>query len=188
MTELQMDIEEVCRYIRAGHPDDKIYIGCDSSTKKKKDGTWVADYITVVVVHRQGRNGCKIFGQLEREQDYTHDKRKPVMRLLNEAIKATILYDKLKDAIGERYREIHLDINPSERHNSHLALTQAVGYVRGVCNLDPVVKPDAFAAQYAADRFMRVKNYDITKPDNTLSASDVRRSKKGSKKRRKKAA
>lgn len=182
MTDLQMNIDEVIKYIQDGHPEDKIYIGCDSSTKKRKDGQWVADYITVVVVHRQGRNGCKIFGQLEREPDYTHDKRKPVMRLLNEAMKSTILYDKLKDAIGDRHREIHLDINPNIEHNSHLALSQAVGYVRGVCGLDPVVKPDAFAAQYAADRFMRVKNYDITKTDNTLTASDNRK-RKGKKKK-----
>lgn len=175
--DLNMDIEMVSEFIRNGHQDDKIYIGCDSSTKKTKAGFWVADYITVVVIHRQGRNGCKIFGRLETERDYTSDKRKPVMRLLNEAMKSTILYDQLKDAIGTRYREIHLDINPNEKFNSHLALSQAVGYIRGCTGIDAIVKPDAFAAQYAADRFMRVKNYDITAPDTTNVPRDYKRKK-----------
>jgi len=29
---------------------------------------------------------------------------------------------------------------------------QAIGYIRGTCNVIPFVKPDAFAASYAADR------------------------------------
>jgi predicted RNase H-related nuclease YkuK (DUF458 family) len=32
-------------------------------------------------------------------------------------------------------------------------ISQAVGYIKGVCNVIPFVKPDAFAASYAADRF-----------------------------------
>ena len=177
MTDLKMNVEQVKDFILNGHPEDRIYIGCDSALRKR-DGKWFAYYITVCVIHKAGKHGCKIFGNLEIEPDYVPDKRKPVLRLLNEAMKAASLYEELKDAIGDKYREIHLDINPDERFNSHMALSQAVGYVRGVVGLDPIVKPDAFAAQYAADRFMRVKNYDLTKPDNTLAHSDKRRKRK----------
>jgi predicted RNase H-related nuclease YkuK (DUF458 family) len=31
-----------------------------------------------------------------------------------------------------------------------------VGYIRGVCNVIPMVKPRAFAASYAADRLKEV--------------------------------
>jgi predicted RNase H-related nuclease YkuK (DUF458 family) len=29
---------------------------------------------------------------------------------------------------------------------------QAIGYIKGTCNVDAQVKPNAFAASYAADR------------------------------------
>lgn len=172
---LEMDLDEVRAFIRAGSLNDKIYIGCDSAIKKNRAGKWVADYISVVVIHKGGKHGCKIFGHLETEPDYATDKRKPIMRLLNEAMKAAILYDKIKDSIGVRYREIHLDINPDERFNSHAALSQAVGYIRGMCGLIAVVKPDAFAAQYAADRFVRVKNYDIARAEPLVESNGRRR-------------
>lgn len=161
---LVMDIEVVQNFIKKEPPNSKIYIGCDSSILKK-DGVWYADYVTVVVVHKSGKHGCKIFGEVVRERDYVADKTKPILRLMNEAIKTAELYEKLKESIGDRYREIHLDINPDEIHNSHLALSQAVGYIRGVCGIEPKIKPHAFSASYCADRFMRVKDYDITKVD-----------------------
>ena len=49
--------------------------------------------------------------------------------------------------------EVHLDINPNEMHGSSCVISQAIGYIKGVCNVIPFVKPDAFAASYAADRF-----------------------------------
>ena len=44
-------------------------------------------------------------------------------------------------------------INPDEHRGSSCVISQAVGYIKGVCNVIPFVKPDAFAASYAADRF-----------------------------------
>lgn len=183
---LEMDLEKVKEFIRNEPPNSKIYIGCDSSLIRKNE-QWFADYVTVVVIHKSGKNGCKIFGEVERERDYSTDLKKPVLRLMNEAIKTAALYDSLKDSIGSRYREIHLDINPDESHNSHLALSQAVGYIRGVCGIDPKIKPEAFAASYCADRYMRVKDYDITKPDvdglKKMYLHNQKRSKKSKKKK-----
>jgi predicted RNase H-related nuclease YkuK (DUF458 family) len=51
--------------------------------------------------------------------------------------------------------EIHLDINPEDSAGSHCVIQQATGYIRGVCNVIPMVKPQAFAASYAADRIAR---------------------------------
>jgi len=180
-SKLKMDIEAVKDFIRNESNNSKVYIGCDSLTFKKA-GKWYADYVTVVVIHRNGNNGCKIFGQLETELDFIKDKTKPILRLMNEAIKTAALYGQLKDAIGSRYREIHLDINPDEKYNSHLALSQAVGYIRGMCGIEPHVKPEAFAASYAADRYMRVKNYDLTKADDAKTAKMIEHNTKRSKK------
>ena len=99
------------------------------------------------------------------EPDFTTDKTKPTLRLMNEAYKVDALYDLIKESIGDRYREIHLDINTDESHNSHLVLAQAAGYIRGVCGIEPKVKPEAFASSAVADRYTRVKNNDITKVD-----------------------
>jgi predicted RNase H-related nuclease YkuK (DUF458 family) len=160
-TKLKMDLDVVKKFIINEPSNSKIYMGCDSSIFRKNKEWW-AEYVTVVVIHKGGKHGCKIFGEVVEERDYVDDKKKPILRLLNEAIKTASLYEELKESIGQRYRELHLDINPDEHHNSHLALSQAVGYIRGVCGINPKIKPDAFAASSCADRFMRVKNYDIT--------------------------
>jgi predicted RNase H-related nuclease YkuK (DUF458 family) len=36
-------------------------------------------------------------------------------------------------------------------------LQEAIGYIRGTCNVIPMVKPKAFAASYAADRLKGLK-------------------------------
>jgi predicted RNase H-related nuclease YkuK (DUF458 family) len=35
-------------------------------------------------------------------------------------------------------------------------VNEAVGYIKGMCNVVPFVKPQAFAASYAADRLKEV--------------------------------
>jgi predicted RNase H-related nuclease YkuK (DUF458 family) len=41
-------------------------------------------------------------------------------------------------------------------HGSSCVVQQAVGYIRGMCNVTPMVKPEAFAASYAADRLKEI--------------------------------
>ena len=74
------------------------------------------------------------------------------MRLMNEVYKIADLYLKLKEVIGDREVQIHLDINAKESAGSSCVVQQAVGYIRGVCNVVPMTKPNAFAASCAADR------------------------------------
>jgi len=50
------------------------------------------------------------------------------------------------------FGEVHLDINPDQMHKSSVVVNQAIGYIKGTCNVIPMVKPRAFAASYAADR------------------------------------
>ena len=149
---MKMDIEEVKQYIRNCSAESKIYIGADSERFKDK-GKWFADYATVVVVHIDGKHGAKIFGEVTREQDYDYKPGRPSLRLMNEVTKVAELYFRLADVIGERPVEIHLDINPDERYGSSCVVTQAIGYIMGTCNMKPKIKPNAFAASIAADRF-----------------------------------
>jgi len=152
----KIDIEQARAFIEAQTPDTKIYIGGDSE-RFKIDGQWYADYIMVIVVHVNGNNGCKIFGEIQRERDWDQKKSRPRMRLMNEVYKIAELYLKLQDVLEDRKVEVHLDINPDELYGSSCVINEAVGYIKGMCNVVPMVKPNAFAASYAADRYKGLK-------------------------------
>jgi len=151
----KLNLEEVKSYILAQSPETKIYLGADSE-RFNMNGVWYADYTTAIVVHIDGRHGCKIFGEVTRERDYDQRKDRPSMRLMNEVYKVSELFQNLADVLEDRYVEVHLDINPNEMHGSSCVIQQAVGYIRGTCNVIPMVKPRAFAASYAADRLKEV--------------------------------
>ena len=152
----KIDMEEFEDFVQEKMPEDsKIYVGCDSYRKKSK-GVWYAHYTTVVVVHKGGRYGCRVFGEIDKERDYDHDKSKPFTRMMNEVYRAVAMLEKIGPVIGNRQVEVHLDINPNEKHGSNVALQSAVGYVLGVTGLtkDYVkVKPDSFIATHCADHF-----------------------------------
>jgi predicted RNase H-related nuclease YkuK (DUF458 family) len=146
-----IDVNEVRAFIEAQGPATKIYIGCDSERFAiGKD--WYADYTLAVVVHINGNNGCKLFGEVQRERDWDQKQDRPRMRLMNEVYKIADLFQKLKDVLEGRELEVHLDINPDEVYGSSCVVNEAIGYIRGMCNVIPMVKPNAFAATNAADR------------------------------------
>jgi predicted RNase H-related nuclease YkuK (DUF458 family) len=147
-----LDLDEVKAFINAQSPETKVYLGGDSE-RFQIDGVWYADYINVVVVHKNGKNGCRVFGGIVRERDYDQQKDKPRMRLMNEVYKTAGLYIELADVLEDREVEIHLDINPDSKHGSSCVINEAVGYIRGMCNIIPMVKPNAWCASYAADRY-----------------------------------
>ena len=149
------NLEEVKEFIRNQSPSTKVYLGADSE-RIRVNGVWYADYTLAVVVHVDGSKGCKIFGDVIREIDYDHKKSKPAMRLMTEVYKIADLFQNLSDVLEDRHVEVHLDINPNELFGSSCVVQQAIGYIRGTCNLTPQVKPNAFAASYAADRLKEV--------------------------------
>lgn len=151
MQRLKIDHDEVRQFIQSQSPSTRIYIGGDSE-RLCIDGVWYADYTNVVVVHIDGKRGCRVFGEVVRERDYDQQKDKPRMRLMNEVMKTAQLYLDLADVLEDREVEIHLDINPDMKHGSSCVISEATGYIRGMCNVVPMVKPDAWAASYCADR------------------------------------
>jgi predicted RNase H-related nuclease YkuK (DUF458 family) len=152
----KLDLDEVRHFIQNQSPETRIYIGCDSERFKiGKD--WYADYVLAIVIHIDGKHGCKLFGEVIREKDYDQKVNRPRFRLMTEAYKLSELYLKLADVLIDRQVEVHLDINPDERHGSNCVMNEAIGYIKGTCNVVPMVKPKAFAASYAADRFKELK-------------------------------
>lgn len=72
---------------------------------------------------------------------------------MNEVYRVAKLYVDLAEAIGDRHFEIHLDINADQKQGSYCVMQEAIGYIRAMCNVVPMVKPNAFAATNAADRY-----------------------------------
>ena len=155
---MKFNIPQIKEFIDRQGPDTKIYIGVDSE-RIKRDKIWYADYTAAIVVHIDGKHGCKLFGEVTRERDYDRVDR-PNTRLMMEVFKVSELYLKLAEVLEDRAVEVHLDINPDESYTSSNVVAQAIGYIRGTCNVEPLVKPRAFAATYAADRMkgLRVAN------------------------------
>jgi predicted RNase H-related nuclease YkuK (DUF458 family) len=154
----ELNIQEVKAFIEAQSPETKIYIGGDSE-RFLIGNDWYADYTLAIVVHINGNNGCKIFGEVQRERDYDQKKNKPRMRLMNEVMKIAELYIKLHDVLEDREVQVHLDISPNPLNGSSCVINEAVGYIKGMCNVVPMVKPNAWCASYAADRLKHVMSF-----------------------------
>jgi len=151
----QFNIEEVKEFLAKQGTGSKVYLGADSE-RIKVNGVWYADYALAVVVHIDGCHGCKIFGYVQRELDYDHKKSKPAMRLMTEVYKVSELFQSLADVLEDFHVEVHLDLNKSDLFGSSCVVQQAIGYIKGTCNMTPMVKPDAPAASFCADRLKRI--------------------------------
>ena len=58
----KLDINVVRDFIQEQTPETKIYIGGDSH-RFRKQGKFYAEYTLAIVVHFDGKHGCKIFGE-----------------------------------------------------------------------------------------------------------------------------
>jgi len=147
--------QEVINLLAKHDKNTKVYFGCDSIRYKIKD-VWHGEFTTVIVIHKDGRHGCKIFAQVDRERDYDNKPNKPMMRMMNEAYRVSSLYLEFADIVGDLHAEVHLDINTDDIYGSACAVKAASGYVIGMTNIIPILKPSAYAASYAADRGRRL--------------------------------
>jgi predicted RNase H-related nuclease YkuK (DUF458 family) len=77
--------------------------------------------------------------------------------MMNEVMFATNAALEIVDFLEGRHMEIHLDINPSPKHKSNVAMKEAMGYVLGNTGIQPMLKPDAWAASHASDHCARQK-------------------------------
>ena len=153
-------IDDAIKAIKASSPTSSIYVGCDSVRFKKKvrnKTQCFARYATVVVLHMDSSHGCKLFYKEDILPDYGRKTESLVNRLIQEATFAIEATQAIAPYIGDRQFEVHLDINAHEQHASNKAASQACGYVLGVTGINPKIKPDAFAAMFAADRIANNK-------------------------------
>lgn len=143
-------VEEIVNLLSTLNSSTRVYFGCDSVRFLKK-GEKFARYATVCIVHKNGKNGCKIFSSHSIEKDFDLKAGRPKMRMLNEVRKVCDLYVQLAPFIDEFPIEIHLDINKDPQHGSSCAASEAAGYVIGMTGIEPKLKPDSWAASFGAD-------------------------------------
>lgn len=151
--------KEAIEAIKNSSEESSIYIGCDSIVRRKKvkvarhkwEIQFFACYSTVIVVHKNSKNGGRIFHNHMTIRDYGQLR----MRLMKEVELALAAADAIIDHIGNRHFEIHLDINPSEIHKSSVVVNEAIGWVRGQMGFDPKVKPESWASTHCADHAAR---------------------------------
>jgi predicted RNase H-related nuclease YkuK (DUF458 family) len=150
VSELQFDLEIVKAFINT-NPTAKIYIGGDSTRLKKQK----VRYATVVCVHYDGSKGAKVFGEISYGTIIDAKIGRPINRMLEEVNKIIEMYTRLEDVLIERIEDvaIHLDINPNKTAGSSVAHGAAKGMIMGVIGIEPMFKPDAFSASFAADRY-----------------------------------
>lgn len=160
----RIDIEELKRFLATCGPDTKVYLGADSE-RYKKGGVWHADYILACVVHIDGRRGCKLFGEVHTERDHDQKVNRPFNRMMTEARLVADLYLRLKEVLYDFEVEVHLDISSAEENGSNVAAQAAVGYIKAMCNVTPILKSKdgfgggpSFAASFAADRLREFSN------------------------------
>lgn len=146
------DLDVTRKLITDASVESKIYFGSDSE-RVNVDGVWYVDFLICVILHEDGCHGASvIYGSIERERDYDKNLGRPFQRLFTEVMKIGDLYLKLQDTLEDRDVSIHLDLNPDKKHGSSCAVSEAIGYIKGVCGIDPVIKPNSWAASIAADR------------------------------------
>ena len=152
---MKIDKNGLKEYLSKMPEDTKVYFGADSE-RIRIDGTWFVDYLLVIIVHEGGNKGAKIFGEIQRERDFDKNLSRPRNRMMTEVYKISELYLNIKDVVDEFEVSVHLDINPDLRYGSSVACKEAIGYIRGTCMMDPVVKPNSWAASNCADNLKRL--------------------------------
>ena len=63
---MKFNIPHIKEFIESQGPDTRIYIGVDSERVRGPDRQWYGVYTAAIVVHINGNNGCKLFGEVTR--------------------------------------------------------------------------------------------------------------------------
>lgn len=153
MAHTKKEIETIKDFIES-NPTAKIFLGVDSQRMKKKR----VKFATVVIIHYQENGtgkGAKIFTDVMYEDVRDNNLGRPFNRMMKEVSLVTELYHQLEDVLIDKEFAIHLDVNPVEGTGSNVAYGAAKGMIWGMVGIEPVCKPDAWAASCAADRYSK---------------------------------
>lgn len=144
--------EIIVKEFNRAPPNSKLYLGADSVRFEKK-GQAFAKISVVAVIHLGSAHGCKVIGFNEVERVYDHNLGKPRHRMMLEVLELAKLYQELVEFIPPENMEVHLDISTAPEHGSSCAAKEAAGYFLGMFNVNPIMKPNAWAASTCADLY-----------------------------------
>lgn len=154
MAHTEEEIKTIKKFIMS-RPECKVYLGADSQRIKRKK----VKFATVIIIHYIDENGigkgAKIFTDVTYEKIEDAKLSRPFMRMMTEVNKLTEVYQLLEEVLIDRDFEIHLDISEQKEHGSNVACGYAKGMIYGTIGVEPVMKPNAFAASCAADRYSK---------------------------------
>jgi len=132
-------------------PDNsyRLVIGTDSKSQKL-DRARSVDFVTAVVIHRQGKGG-RYFWQKNRKEKMKSLRDKIYTETLLSLALAQKLVPELKKKInGERYRlEIHIDVG--QNGPTREMIKEVVGIVNGN-GFTAKTKPESYGASVIADK------------------------------------
>lgn len=146
MTRKTINFDEAREFIAASSRSTSVYLGCDSR-RYRKAGIWQADYARVICVHKDSCHGSHLFTDIITEKDYGNLRQ----RLIREVEHTLDVWKEVWQSLDGRYLEFHVDVNTDVNAKSNVVLAQARGYVLSQTGLEPVFKPGALAASFAAD-------------------------------------
>jgi predicted RNase H-related nuclease YkuK (DUF458 family) len=144
------DIKKIKKFIQ-DNPNAKIYLGADSQRVKKKK----VKFVVVVVIHYEGHCGAKVFHHITYDKVQDAKLSRPFNRMMKEVSLLTDLYLELEDVLWDRDFEIHLDVSEDPTKGSSVAYHAAKGVIWGYIGVEPVCKPDAWAASTVADKYSK---------------------------------
>lgn len=135
--------------------NSRLYLGADS-VRYTKGNRAFAKVTVVAVIHLAGSKGCQVVSIMEQKEVFDKNLAKPQTRMMAEAMFLSEIYLQLEEVLLENNLihipvEVHLDIASDAKHGSNCAAKQAAGYIIGTCNVEPKLKPEAWAASTAAD-------------------------------------
>jgi hypothetical protein len=142
------ELQEIRSYIHE-NPDAMIYLGVDSQRSKKKK----VKFVTVLIVYQKDKS--RIFKDVVYEKVEDTKLSRPFNRMMKEVQLVTELYTLLESTLIERDFEIHLDVNPKEGTGSNVAYSAAKGMIWGIVGVEPVCKPNSWAASCVADKYSK---------------------------------
>lgn len=148
LKEVDFDFDEIKKEIKASSKATAIYVGTDSVRKRRS-----VTYVTVIVIHYEGKHGAKIFQDIKVQRNYEKSPKALRMRLMTEVGYAASAAAEIIECVGDRPFQIHLDINPCEDHGSSIVVKEATGYILGMFGFKPKLKPESFCASFAADKY-----------------------------------
>jgi len=163
---LLLNYTEIKQDIWSSALNSDIYVGGDSSVMKI-DGEELVLFIVIVGIHKGGNSGVKVYKQAT----WVNPKSKETepwlrgicksmrLRLMAEVYMITTVATELINSVGKRPFHIHLDINSDVNCKSNVVVKEAVGYVKGMLNITPQIKPEAFFASIGADKFTKITGW-----------------------------